>query len=231
MEKLKNPPLNLVSIRIDIPSNLKISESRSAYHELIKSDYPLIVFPETKALMVDWSDVYFRNQNNNTQVRISTNYFIFDTTHYDKVDSFWKNFQSVFQKFVIMYSIKTVNALNLSYQNILILDEKLVGKEFTDYFAFAVNFKDHPARTLVACDGVFVYNTTLGRMKLDVRPQQNTQSQKLESLNFTIDFFTNTPILIDEKLSEVKKVFNAAHTHIEDAFKSSLTEKYFQTLI
>ncbi len=230
MAKFKNPPLNLVTLRLTIPPNLKVSELRSGYFELIKSDFPLIIFPEARSLAFDFSDCHFRNTKNDAQVRISTNYFLYETTNYQEVSAFWEGFSKVFSKFLDFYQIKEVTSFGLNYQNILLANEKAVGEDFRDYFSFKINFKNKSQRSLLTCDGAFIYSTQEGNLKIDIRPRMNQQTKLWDALFFTIELLNEKQIPVDASLGSIKSMFDKAHAHVEDAFLSSLTDKYLKTI-
>ncbi len=231
MEKLKNPPLNLVILRVEFPHHLKITETRSSYFDLVKADFPVILFPEIKSLAFDWADCIFRNQKNDTQIRIASNYFVLETTNYENVRPFWSLFESNFSKFVKNFSITEILSIELIYQNILKIDDAKIGSDFSDYFSLEINFKDKPKRKLVTYNGGFIFSTDGGTVQIEIKPLQNQETKIWDKLTFNINFMSlKQQLSIRENLIELKALFDKAHSDIEDVFTTSLTKKYFDSL-
>jgi uncharacterized protein (TIGR04255 family) len=232
LDKLSHPPLDLVTFELGIPSNLKIAESRSIYFDLVKEHFPKIIFPEIKTLNYDWADVIFRNEKNDAQLRVSTNYFVYETSKYDDVVAFWRSIKEYFLKFVSCYQITSLTSLRVNYQNIIRLTNQQVGESFNDYLSLEVEFKDHQSRKLMACDGMFIYSTDDGNvMKIDIRPRQNPQTQSWDSLSFALEFSVlNKNIAVDKDLTSIKTIFDKAHNHIESVFRRSLTDRYYEAI-
>ena len=65
---------------------------------------------------------------------------------------------------------------------------------------------------------------------MDIRPVQNTETRIYDSLDFKITFLSNQKSVVDNELANIKRVFVEGHKHIEDIFRSSLTEKYWETI-
>jgi uncharacterized protein (TIGR04255 family) len=229
MEKLTKAPLNLASITIQFPHQLKVSETRSAYHELVKKDFPLVVFPENRELKFDFSDCFFRNNEGNAQIRVATNYFVLETIAYVSKEVFWDSFSKVFFSFVKLFDIQDVTALKLSYDNLIMIDNNLVGGEFTDYFSLAAAFRNKEEKKFVTVDGSFLFAVKDGLVQIEVKPKQNPQTNIWDTFNFKVDCQINKKLSM-EKPDDLNKAFNSAHQHIEDMFISSLTEKYLASI-
>lgn len=230
MKKLTKPPLNLVSLKIDFPPNLKVSEKRSEYYELVKEEYPLIVFPESKGLVYDFSDCHFRNNAGTTQLRIATHYFAMETVKYESVDIFWQMLKKHFIAFTKCFSILDVNSLRLSYDNLIKVEKGVIGDNFSDYLSLDFSLKDKKQRKFITCDGSFVFAVDNGIMQIEIHPRQNPISLVWDTLDFKIDCQVNTVMKTDQNLDEVKNIFELAHGNIEDLFFSSLSEKYLKAI-
>ncbi len=230
MQRLSKPPLNLVTLRVEFPHNLKVSEKRSEYYEKVKTEFPLIVFPENKNLAFDFSDCHFRNNEGNAQVRIATNYFILETVKYENVDVFWAQFKKIFFDFSQCFQTTKITSVRLNYDNIIKMDKGLLGESFSDYFSLGIAFKDQQQRKFLTIDGSFLFSMDNGIIQMEIRPRQNQTTLAWDMLEFKIGCQVNKELTVDENLDTLKKEFDSAHFNIEELFISSLAEKYFQSL-
>lgn len=230
MQKLAKPPLNLVTLKIEFPHNLKISEKRSEYYDAIKNEFPAIVFPENKGLAYNYSDCHFRDSGSTTQIRIATNYFVLETAKYENKDAFWNLFERHFSEFTKRFAISNVVSFLLSYDNLISIKKGIAGEDFSDYLSLGLFFKNKEQRKFITVDGVFVFAVEGGFMAINIRPRQNKETLVWDALNFKLDFQINKNLPISEKLNDVKRIFDLGHGHIEDLFVSSLAEKYFEEI-
>lgn len=231
MEKLSKAPLNVVTLRLEFNHNLKVAEKKSEYYELIKQDLPLIVIPEIKDLTYDFADCHFRTANSSIQIRIATNYFIYETINYSDVEQFWLSFKDKFLKFIQCFSIEKLNSLRLTYDNNIKVDVTKITENFSDYFAFHLGFKGKQPRKFLTVDGAFVFSLDNGAAALlEIHPRQNKATLVYDTVNLKIEFLTSQPVLVQQNLEEIEKQFRLGHSHIEDLFFSSLTEKYLQEI-
>lgn len=230
MDKLSKPPLNLVTLRVEFPHNLKVSEHRSEYYEKIKTDFPQVIFPEKQSLTYDFSDCHFRNSESTTQIRIATNYFVVETVKYDKVDNFWVLFDKVFSQFKTCFNIENVTTLRLSYDNFIKIEKGISSANFSDYFSLGVSFREQKERKFLTLNGSVFFAIENGILQISINPKQNQETLIWDALEFKIDCQMNKNVNLDGTLGTLKTEFDIAHRNIEDMFVSSLAEQYFQSI-
>lgn len=225
-EKLKKPPLNLVTLQVLFPHNLRIAEAKSEFYKTIKDDFPTIIFPETKDLTFNLSDCNFRNEGATSQIRLGTSYCTIEAVGYEKVDQFWGMFDNVFQKLQDNFSVAKVTQTRLVYDNIIIMNSKKIGDNFSDYFTYEMKLTDTEHRQFMTMDGMFVYKVQDGFLKVDLRVRQDQGTKQWDRFSFNIDCGINKEIDVINNRAELKKQFEYAHTQIEEIFFNSLTKKY-----
>lgn len=230
MEKLSKPPLVAAALRITFLHNLKVSELRSAYYEDIKDTFPHIQFPDVKQISYDFSDCHFWNREAKTQVRIATNYFALETVDYKNVDEFWLTFQSVFKKFVDRMGVREVVGITIEFLNKISIDAVNVGTNFGDYFTLGLISNAKLSKEFLTLDGAAIFRVGESLLQIDIRPVQNPQTRLYDTLDFKITFLSNKQWTVDEQLAGINTIFVEGHKHIEDVFRTSLTEKYLQII-
>jgi len=231
MDKLRNPPLVGAALNITFPHNLRISNLRADYYEDIKDVFPHIVLPEIKSLTYDFSDCNFQNKEGNGQIRLGTSYFSFETLKYEKSDKFWELFERLFSQFVKRITIPQINGFGIDFLNKIVIKSE-IGASFADYFTLALISKGTLPRDFVTFDGQVVLKAGVDLLKVDVRPAQNPQTRQYDFniLDFRINYIAGRTIPVDAGLKSIKNVFDEGHKHIEDVFRSSLTDKYWETI-
>jgi uncharacterized protein (TIGR04255 family) len=229
MQKLTNAPLTIASLRVSFLHNLAISENRSKFYDLIKSDYPTILMPEIKTLTADMSDCNFQNISGTSQISISTSYFTYVSAAYSTVDTFWQMFANYFSQFAKFFNLAEVVSLTSEFRNTIRLDVK-IGADFSDYFTIGIKSQSEMSRKLVALDGSIVFAVANGLLDVHIQPTKNPQTKSYDNTQFNLKFVRNEKILVDEGLSALQTIFKEAHQHVEDIFKTSLTEKYWKSI-
>lgn len=230
MTQISKPPLVAAALRVTLPHNLKVAETRSSYYEDIKQTFPVILFPELKQITYDFSDCHFQNTEGKVQIRIATNYFSMETIDYKDVERFWGVFSEVFKKFAARMGVSEVIGLSAEFLNKISIDAGRVGTNFSDYFAINLVTKSQLSREFLTLDGAIIYRMGQDLLQLDIRPVQNLQTRLYDTLDFKITFLTNRKCSIANGLTPLKDLFMEGHKHVDDAFKTSLSEKYWQTI-
>lgn len=230
MEKLSKPPLVAAALRITFPHNLKVSELRSAYYEDIKDAFPHIQFPDIKQIAYDLSDCHFSNKEAKTQVRIATSYFALETVDYKNVNEFWRTFHSVFKKFVDRMGVRELVGITIEFLNKISIDAAKVGTNFGDYFTLGLTSNAKLPKEFLTLDGAAIFRIGEGLLQVDIRPVQNPQTRLYDTFDFKITFLSNKQCPVDEQLVGINTIFVEGHKHIEDVFRTSLTDKCWQII-
>jgi len=136
----------------------------------------------------------------------------------------------VFEKFAVRMGITEAIGLTTEFLNKIAIDAEKVGTNFSDYFGFRLESKSKLEREFLTLDGEIIYRVGQGLIQLEIRPVQNAQTRIYDTLDFKITFLTSQKCSVAKGLTALKTVFIEGHKHIEDAFVTLLSDKYWQTI-
>ncbi len=224
---LTKSPLKRVDLYIYFPSNLSVSERRSAYYNLIKADYPHITIPENKKLQYNFGDCNFFMSDYSHMVGIAINYFSFSSIRYKKFAEFKDNFKKVWLEFKKLYSLEKITSISLAYEN-LIKAEKQIGYSFGDYFDVQFSFPGKVEKKFLTIEGDFYFSVQDGYCRLNFKPIAPPERNILEpDFNYILEYRYQ---MEGKSIETLENNLETMHGSIEDIFFSSLSQKYYDSV-